>query len=348
MVTQPQTPQAQRAERIYSVATDVSGFDSVREAGQSIGMWDMQPEREQVSDVHSKTYTINVNDPETGHRGPLPDIFVGPDHRVVSHDEAMLDWLDALVSEGVQPLSMALQYSGGVATFIGRMPERMSQLANIDPHYGKIVLRNSINGMTKLGYKFSTVRYLCENLHYYVNDANTGQVAFKHTAKIKHRMSEIVGSQMSEYGLWADQFETDMMTLVETKFSIAQVRELTLEINGHTGDTFKDMALRPQTRLNNEIDKIVGIFEGKGTAGDTSGNIGGTALAAYNAITEARDWYRDGSVATGDSESMAKFRQTQKDRTLDALGISGPGLHSVNDTWKDKAYKATMDFVSRV
>jgi hypothetical protein len=64
----------------------------------------------------------------------------------------------------------------------------------------------------------------------------------------------------------------------------------------------EDAAKSAKTRYVKRVDTLEGIYLGTGDGPDTNSTIAGTAWGAFNALTEALDWYRN--PRRGDAESV--------------------------------------------
>jgi hypothetical protein len=88
-----------------------------------------------------------------------------------------------------------------------------------------------------------------------------------------------------------------------------------------SSDTHDDTGKRARQNRERTIESVLGIFRGRGIAGDTTGNSPGTKWVAFNAIAEHLDYGRRYTTRT--NQVQRSFEDTAlKQRALELVSAA--------------------------
>jgi hypothetical protein len=183
-------------------------------------------------------------------------------------------------------------------------------IGGVDKLIAKLLIFTSHDGSKSLTARIIEQRLSCTNQLDMMFKNYTNAVVIKHTASAEfnvHQAQQTLGVA----GSWVRELERVAESLVQVPMTTGQFSELATNIypKPDTDETSK----RANSRWSNQINLLESIFKGNAPQGDTTGQIGGTAWAGYNALTERLDWYRNGS----NSAELGRTRAAQ------AMGIIG-------------------------
>jgi len=207
---------------------------------------------------------------------------VGDGYRIVQNTDAF-SFFDTVVGEGQAIYHTAGALGLGERIWIlAKLPKEIV-VTKGDSIEKYLVLTNSHDGKSSLRMYFTPVRVVCQNtLTMSLADAKEG-ISIRHTGNIQAKVDEarrVLGLAVKFY----DTFGTVVERLVDFKMD-KRAAELYF-----TSLIFKEGADEDSTRLNNQRDELLSLFE-NGRGNDISA-IRHSAWTAYNAVTEYADHNR--------------------------------------------------------
>jgi len=297
-------------QQVESATSMTVGEDSMLGQAGMLG-WDVQtrPLVNVDGHVHSDKFEVTRNDPTTGERKVFDSVVVGGKYYPIQNEKSFL-FADSLMDFGATP-EQVFSFNGG------RRVGGTFGLANLDLNIGgvdklnaKLLVLTSHDGSASLTARIIQQRLACTNQISGILKQYTNQVVIKHTASAEYNVHEAQRT-LGVAGNWVREIEQIAESLVQVPMTTGQFSELATSIypKPDTDETSK----RAMSRWSNQINLLESIFDGNAPQGDTTGQIGGTAWAGYNALTERLDWYRNSS----NSAQLGRTRAAQ------AMGIIG-------------------------
>jgi phage/plasmid-like protein (TIGR03299 family) len=142
------------------------------------------------------------------------------------------------------------------------------------------------------------VRVVCQNT------LSVALKGAKMSHKIRHTASADWTLQAARESLainvgYMDAFSKMASEMIQTEITKAQFDKIVEALYPAPAE---DAAKSAKTRYVKRVDTLEGIYLGTGDGPDTNSTIAGTAWGAFNALTEALDWYRN--PRRGDAESV--------------------------------------------
>ena len=297
-------------QKIDSATSMTVGEDSMLGQANMLG-WDVQkrPLVNVDGHEHSDKFEITRIDPTTGERRVLDSVVVGGKYFPIQNEKSFL-FADSLMEFGAKP-EQVFSFNGGrrVGGTFG-LSDLDLNIGGVDKLVAKLLVLTSHDGSTSLTARIIEQRLSCTNQISGMLKHYTNQVVIKHTASAEFNVHEAQRT-LGMAGGWVREIERIAEGLVQVPMTTGQFSEMATSIypKPESDATTK----RATSRWSNQINLLESIFDGNAPAGDTTGQIGGTAWAGFNALTERLDWYRN----TGNSLELGRTRAAQ------AMGIIG-------------------------
>lgn len=224
--------------------------------------------------------------------------FVGDRYNVYQNEDAF-GFLDVLAQAGRWETAGSIK--GGRVVFgslalpndITLDPEgRADKISNY------LLVATSHDGSMPLTAMNTPVRVVCQNT---LNAAMRGtkvQYKIRHTSKMEGKVQaarETLGVNIAYF----DKFAEAAHQMIEAEITKATFDNLVATLYPKPE---ADAAKAAQTRYAKRVETLEGIYLGTGDGPDTMTTITGTVWGAYNALTEALDWYR--KPRKGNAESV--------------------------------------------
>lgn len=225
--------------------------------------------------------------------------FVGDRYEVYQNEETF-DFADVLLaSEGrwetAGSINEGRKVFGSLAMpgSITLDPEgRADQIDNY------LLVATSHDGTMPLVATNTPVRVVCANtLTAALKGAKT-QFRIRHTSGIEGKVQAAREALSINVG-YMDAFAKAANDMIQTEITKAQFDKI---VSTLYPEPTAEAAKSAKTRYAKRVDMLEGIYLGTGDGPDTNSTITGTAWGAYNALTEALDWYR--KPRKGDAESI--------------------------------------------
>ena len=297
-------------KKIDSAVSMTVGEDSMLGQAGMLG-WDVQkrPLINVDGHSHSDKFEVTRLDPTTGERKVFDSVVVGSKYYPIQNEKSFL-FADSLMEFGATP-EQVFSFNGGrrVGGTFG-LADLDLNIGGVDKLVAKLLVFTSHDGSASLTARIIEQRLSCTNQLDMMFKNYTNAVVIKHTASAEfnvHQAQQTLGVA----GSWVRELERVAESLVQVPMTTGQFSELATNIypKPDTDETSK----RANSRWSNQINLLESIFKGNAPQGDTTGQIGGTAWAGYNALTERLDWYRNSS----NSAELGRTRAAQ------AMGIIG-------------------------
>jgi phage/plasmid-like protein (TIGR03299 family) len=224
--------------------------------------------------------------------------FVGDRYNVFQNEDAF-GFLEVLAQSGRWETAGSIK--GGRVVFGSLV---LPQDLVIDPQGRADEIRNyllvatSHDGSMPLMAMNTPVRVVCQNtLTAALRGAKT-QYKIRHTSGMEGKV-QAARETLAVNIAYMDEFSKAAASMIETEITKAQFDSLVGTLYPKPG---ADAAKSAVTRYAKRVDMLEGIYLGTGDGPDTTSTITGTAWGAYNALTEALDWYR--KPRKGNAESV--------------------------------------------
>ena len=209
--------------------------------------------------------------------------IVGKRYTPLQNEEAF-QWLDSLVGEHLAIYETAGSLHGGkVVWMMIRLPQELRVENTEDISHPYLLLCNSHDGSRALRVLNTTVRVVCNNTLTWALGRGEGKgLAIRHTESIKYRIQEA----RRTLGIARHRFEKTQQQMNAlnrrqlTEKELVQYFQVVWPDNPEVEDTSRSKAVREQLQANFEAEA------------QTIPGIGGTAWAAYNAVSQFTDWQR--------------------------------------------------------
>jgi hypothetical protein len=297
--------------KVIDSATSMTvGEDSMLGQADMLG-WDIEkrPLVNEDGHLHSDKFEITRLDPSTGERKVFDNVVVGSKYYPIQNEKAFL-FADSLMDFGAKP-EQVFSFNGGrrVGGTFG-LADLDLDIGGVDKLQAKLLVLTSHDGSASLTARIIEQRLFCTNQISGMLKHYTNQVVIRHTASAEYNVHEAQRT-LGMAGDWVREIERIAEGLVQVPMTTGQFAEMATDIypKPETAETTK----RATARWSNQINLLESIFDGSAPHGDTTGQIGGTAWAGFNALTERLDWYRN----TGNSLELGRTRAAQ------AMGIIG-------------------------
>lgn len=219
--------------------------------------------------------------------------FVGKDYAPLDNREAFR-FLDELIGSSMHFETAGSLYGGKRVWVLARLPEYVEVGGDTTATY--VYIANSHDGSMAVTATVTPIRIVCANtlgMALRAADASERTHRVRHTSGLDLRMHEareVMGMTVN----YAQQFKElgDQLALkpFSDKRMSTMLKELYPLLPGEGDRAAKN---REEARA-----AVLAIFKGEGPAGDTTGNSGGTAWCAVNAIAEHEDFGRRYTVKT--------------------------------------------------
>ena len=297
-------------KKIDSAVSMTVGEDSMLGQADMLG-WDV--EKRPLINVdghsHSDKFEVTRLDPTTGERKVFDSVVVGSKYYPIQNEKSFL-FADSLMEFGATP-EQVFSFNGGrrVGGTFG-LADLDLNIGGVDKLVAKLLVFTSHDGSASLTARIIEQRLSCTNQLDMMFKNYTNAVVIKHTASAEfnvHQAQQTLGVA----GSWVRELERVAESLVQVPMTTGQFTELATNI--YPKPDSDETSKRASSRWSNQINLLESIFNGNAPQGDTTGQIGGTAWAGYNALTERLDWYRNGS----NSAELGRTRAAQ------AMGIIG-------------------------
>ena len=259
--------------------------------------------------AHKDKYEVTYVNPQSQTREVFDGVVVGGKYTPIQNEKAFL-FADALFDFGATP-EQVFSFNGGrrVGGTFG-LSKLDLNVGGVDPLTAKLLVLTGHDGTLSLVFKILHTRLFCRNqLNMLLRDqANT--MTIRHTASAEYNVLEAKRA-LGLAEKWVVEVEQIAEKLVTVPMTTGQFAEMATEV--YPKPDADEASKRAVSRWSNQINLLESIFDGNGDQGDTTGQIGGTAWACYNALVERLDWYRN----SGNSISLGRTRAAQ------AMGIIG-------------------------
>lgn len=297
-------------QKIDSAVSMTVGEDSMLGQAGMLG-WDVQTRPLVNVDGHSHSDKFEVTrlDPTTGERKVFDSVVVGGKYYPIQNEKSFL-FADSLMEFGATP-EQVFSFNGGrrVGGTFG-LADLDLNIGGVDKLVAKLLVFTSHDGSASLTARIIEQRLDCTNQLDMMFKNYTNAVVIKHTASAEFNVHQAQRT-LGVAGSWVRELERIAESLVQVPMTTGQFSELATSI--YAKPEADETSKRAMSRWSNQINLLESIFDGNAPAGDTTGQIGGTAWAGYNALTERLDWYRNGS----NSPELGRTRAAQ------AMGIIG-------------------------
>ena len=258
---------------------------------------------------HSDKFEITRLDPTTGERRVFDGVVVGSKYYPIQNEKSFL-FADSLMDFGAKP-EQVFSFNGGrrVGGTFG-LSDLDLNIGGVDPMKAKLFCMTTHDGTGSLLAFITQTRMFCTNQMNMIVGNATNKVVIRHTASAEFNVHEAQRT-LGMAGGWVREIERIAEGLVQVPLTTGQFAELATAI--YPKPEADETTKRATARWSNQINLLESIFDGNAPHGDTTGQIGGTAWAGFNALTERLDWYRN----TGNSLELGRTRAAQ------AMGIIG-------------------------
>ena len=286
------------------------GEDSMLGQANMLG-WDVQ--KRQLVNVdgyeHSDKFEVTRLDPTTGERRVFDNVVVGSKYTTIQNEKAFL-FADSLFDFGATPEQVFMFGDGRRVCGVFGLSDLDLNIGGVDPMRAKLFVMTTHDGTGSLIAFVMQQRLSCTNQINMVLKNATNKVVIRHTASAEFNVHEAQRT-LGMAGTWVQEVERIAEGLVQVPMTTGQFAEMATTI--YPKPESDEVSVRAMSRWSNQINLLESIFDGDAPQGDTTGQIGGTAWAGFNALTERLDWYRNSS----NSVSLGRTRAAQ------AMGIIG-------------------------
>ena len=297
-------------QKIDSATSMTHGADSMLGQANMLG-WEVEKRQLVNADGHSHSdkFEITRLDPKTGERKVFDSVVVGGKYFPIQNEKSFL-FADSLMEFGAKP-EQVFSFNGGrrVGGTFG-LADLDLNIGGVDKLQAKLLVLTSHDGSASLTAGIIEQRLVCTNQISGMLQNYPNRVVIRHTASAEFNVHEAQRT-LGMAGGWVREIERIAEGLVQVPMTTGQFAEMATGIypKPESDETTK----RATSRWSNQINLLESIFDGNAPAGDTTGQIGGTAWAGYNALTERLDWYRNSSNSL----------QLGRTRAAQAMGIIG-------------------------
>lgn len=207
---------------------------------------------------------------------------VGAAYKVIQN-EAHADLLNALVDESGAHFETAGAIDGGRKVFITmRLPGHI-KVGGVDRVDNYIAAVNSHDGSSAFTLMVTPVRIVCQNTLNLAFQGAAHQFRVRHTSGADRVLVQQARDTLDMTFNYLDGFQAEAEQLINTTLTQARFEELIYKEFGAS----KDAPAATQTRTDNKLAEMVGLFAEAGT----QDGIRDTAWAGLNAITEWADHF---------------------------------------------------------
>jgi phage/plasmid-like protein (TIGR03299 family) len=243
--------------------------------------------------------------------------IVSADYEVVDNCEAFR-FLDALIGSDLHFETAGSLWGGRRVWVLARLPEYI-ELGG-DPSATYIYVANSHDGSMAVTAAVTPIRIVCANtLGAALRQAEHGVSAqrtfrFRHTGNLPAKFAEA----RQVLGMTID-YEQQFKTLAD-RLALQPMTERALEhrVLRHLWVIDEDLGTAARANRERTIGRVLDVFAGRGSAGDTTGNSPGSKWVAYNAIAEHLDHGR--RYTTRSNQMQRSFEDTAlKQRALELV-----------------------------
>lgn len=259
--------------------------------------------------THTNKFEVTRLDPTTGERVVFDDVVVGSKY-YPKQNEDCLQFADAILDFGATP-EQAFAFNGGrrVGGVFG-LSDLDLNIGGVDPMRAKLLAMTSHDGSLPITIMFIHDRLYCRNQISGLLRKAKNKFVIRHTRSAEFRIHEAKRT-LGLAKTWVSEIEEIAEGLVQVPMTTGQFAEMATAI--YPKPESDESSVRAISRWSNQINLLESIFDGNADQGDTTGQIGGTAWAGYNALIERLDWYRNSS----NSVALGRTRVAQ------AMGIIG-------------------------
>jgi phage/plasmid-like protein (TIGR03299 family) len=262
--------------------------------------------------IPAKGFKANVRE-DTG------DVLgiVSDEYEVVSNREAFA-FLDALINSDMHFETAGSLWGGRRVWVLARLPEYVELGGDLSATY--VYVANSHDGSMAVTAAVTPIRIVCANtLGAALRQAEHGVDAqrmfrFRHTGNLQAKFAEarhVLGMTIN----YQKQFKE-----LADRMAQEPIAEWALEqrVLRHLWTIDEDIGKVARANRERTIEQVLGVFRGRGGAGDTADNSPGTKWVAYNAIAEHLDHGRRYTSRT--NQVQRSFEDTMlKQRALDLV-----------------------------
>jgi len=295
---------------IESATSMTIGKDSMLGQANMLG-WDVQKRQLVNIDgyVHGDKFEVTRLDPTTGERKIFENVVVGSKYTTIQNEKAFV-FADALFDFGAIPQQVFSFMDGRRVGGTFGIENLGINIGGVDRSNATLVVLTTHDGTGSLIAFITLTRIFCTNQLNMIVENATNKVVIRHTASAEFNVHEAQRT-LGMAGTWVQEVERIAEGLVQVPMTTGQFAEMATAIypKPESDETTK----RATSRWSNQINLLESIFDGNAPDGDTTGQIGGTAWAGFNALTERLDWYRN----SGNSLELGRTRAAQ------AMGIIG-------------------------
>jgi hypothetical protein len=258
---------------------------------------------------HSDKFEVTRLDPNTGERKVFDSVVVGGKYFPIQNEKSFL-FADSLMEFGATP-EQVFSFNGGrrVGGTFG-LADLDLNIGGVDKLEAKLLVLTSHDGSKSLTARIIEQRLSCTNQLSMMLKNYTNAVVIKHTASAEFNVHQ-AQKTLGVAGSWVRELERIAESLVQVPMTTGQFSDMATGI--YPKPEADKTSKRASSRWSNQINLLESIFDGNAPQGDTTGQIGGTAWAGYNALTERLDWYRNST----NSAALGRTRAAQ------AMGIIG-------------------------
>ena len=235
---------------------------------------------------HPDLFEVTRIHPETGERSPFPNVVVGNRYATIQNEQAFT-FADALLDFEAIPETVGSIRDGRIVFACFRIPKEI-KIGGVDTLHSYLTLGTSHDGTMSLTAFTTCMRAVCSNTFHFSLGSTKNKYVVRHTPSHETKVEDAKRA-LGIADRWLAEFEKIAESLVQVKMTTGQFREMATAVYPQPKE---DSEKRAQTRWTNRLDTLEKIFGGEGEYGDTTGEVGQTAWAGYNALTEAMDWYR--------------------------------------------------------
>ena len=294
---------------IESATSMTHGEDSMLGQANMLG-WDVQKRQLVNIDgyVHGDKFEVTRLDPTTGERKVFENVVVGSKYTTIQNEKAFL-FADSLFDFGAIPQQVFSFMDGRRVGGTFGLENLGINIGGVDRSNATLVVLTTHDGTGSLLAFITLTRISCTNQLNMVTRGAANKVVIRHTASSEFNVHEAQRT-LGMAGTWVQEVERIAEGLVQVPMTTGQFAEMATGIYPKPED---ETSKRAVSRWSNQINLLESIFDGNAPDGDTSGQIGGTAWAGFNALTERLDWYRN----SGNSIELGRTRTAQ------AMGIIG-------------------------
>ena len=243
--------------------------------------------------------------------------IVSDEYEVVDNRDAFR-FLDALIGSEMYFETAGSLWGGRRVWVLARLPEYVELGGDLSATYAYVA--NSHDGSMAVTSAATPVRIRCANtLGVALRQAEHGKNAertfrFRHTGDLVAKFAEarkVLGMTINyerQFKVIADRLALEPISAHRLEHRV--LRRLWVIDEG--------MGRRARENRERTIENVLGIFQGRGPAGDTTGNSPGTKWTAFNAVAEHLDYGRRYTTRT--NQVQRSFEDTAlKQRALELV-----------------------------